>query len=123
MATVKSYTDLSQSKVIAKILPLDSANLWWSRACIINDESLHIGYSVEPINLSQFKYTDEDIPCWSLSALLNVLPYPTLYQQGDGAWGLDAWVEQVKPYSVKNAICEVDACVEMIIKLHEQKLL
>jgi hypothetical protein len=46
-----------------------------------------------------------------------------LYKQRDGAWGLDVWVEQVKPYSVKNAIYEIDACYEMIIKLNELNLL
>lgn len=131
MATIKRYTDLSQSKVLAKILQLESADMHYNNVSIkgINyvDEHradlMEYNRAINVLSKCTINPLFEVIPCWSLSALLNVLPYPTLYQQGDGAWGLDAWVEQVKPYSVKNAICEVDACVEMIIKLHEQKLL
>lgn len=131
MATIKSYTDLEQSKKLAEILPLESADMHYNNVSIkgINYVDEHRAELMEYITaktvLSKYMINPlfEVIPCWSLAALLNVLPYPTLYQQGDGAWGLDAWVEQVKPYSVKNAICEVDACVEMIIKLHEEKLL
>ena len=27
---IKSYTDLEQSKKLAKILPLESADMWWN---------------------------------------------------------------------------------------------
>lgn len=116
---MKSYTDIEQSKKLAEILPLESADTIWN---LTNPDLPNI--RAIPYEYSDYNNKNLDIiPAWSLAALLHVLPYPTLYQQGDGAWGLDVWVEQVKPYSVKNAICEVDACVEMIIKLHEQKLL
>ena len=108
---MKSYTDLEQSKKLAEFLPLESADMFYRNNGV--DAKLMWEH-----NAHKVKY-----PCWSLAALLDVLPYPTLHQQGDGAWGLDVWVEQVKPYSVKNAICEVDACYEMILKLHEQNLL
>lgn len=126
---MKSYTDLNQSKKLAEILSLESADMKWF---VPADNE---GEFIEEVNFinNKSEYTLFDrvtdwndtpyLPCWSLVALLHVLPYPTLHQQRDGAWGLDVWVEQVKPYSVKNAICEVDACYEMIIKLHEQKLL
>lgn len=108
---MKAYTDIEQSKKLAEILPLESADMFY------RDNGIDVKLMWEH---NAQKVTD---PCWSLAALLSVLPYPTLYQQRDGAWGLDVWVEQVKPYSVKNAICEVDACYEMIIKLKGLKKL
>lgn len=131
MATIKRYTDLSQSKVLAKILQIESADMHYNNVSIkgINyvdehrAELMEYNRAIKVLSKYTINPLFEIIPCWSLAALLNVLPYPTLYQQRDEAWGLDVWVEQVKPYSVKNAICEVDACVEMILKLNELNLL
>lgn len=120
---MKNYTDLPQSKKLAEILPLESADMCYLHTHS-SDKHHYMTSLISYSECNKLPYIDEDcIPCWSLAALLEVLPYPTLYQQGDGAWGLDVWVEQVKPYSVKNAICEVDACYEMILKLNELKLL
>ena len=116
---MKICTNIEQSKKLAEFLPKENADMYWSM-----DEIPFLAFPVNDI-VTDWEYAEENgmLPAWSLAALLEVLPYPTLYQQGDGAWGLDAWVEQVKPYSVKNAICEVDACVEMILKLHELNIL
>ena len=73
---MKSYTDLEQSKKLAEILPIESADMWWSRCTITDfgDNTLKVSYAIEPCNISQFKNTKEDIPCWSLAALLRVIP-------------------------------------------------
>ena len=65
MATIKSYTDIFQSKKLAEILPLESADMWWSRCTITDfgDGVLKVSYAVEPCNISQFRNTKEDIPC------------------------------------------------------------
>ena len=110
---MKGYTNLEQSKKLAEILPLESADMRYTP----------LGDMTHPWVWTDTFIEKDAVPCWSLAALLDVLPYPTLYQQGDGVWGLDVWVEHVKPYSEKNAICEIDACVAMIERLHEQKLL
>ena len=116
----KVFTSLEQSKKLAKILPITSIDFVW---CIFSDGSTRL-LRMDDWEVSEYaKSNVEIIPCFSLVSLLEALPYPTLYQQRDGAWGLDVWVEQVKPYSVKNAICEIDACYEMILKLHDLKLL
>ena len=116
----KVFTSLEQSKKLAKILPITSIDFAW---CIFSDGSTRL-LRMDDLEVSEYaKSNVEIIPCFSLSALLEVLPYPTLYRQRDGSWGLDVWFEQVKPYSVKNAICEIDACYEMILKLHDLKLL
>lgn len=128
MTTIKSYSDLYQSKKLAKILPLESADMHYNVVGDVVIGDYQSGMSSARSVAKAYKKNPDEFaknvtPCWSLAALLEALPYPTLYQQRDGAWGLDVWVEQVKPYSVKNAICEIDACYEMILKLHELKML
>ena len=75
MATIKSYTDLSQSKKLAEILPLESADMCYLPTHI-GDEH-HFIASLSPYSMCS-KMTDVSIkyctPCWSLAALLNILP-------------------------------------------------
>lgn len=59
---MKSYTDIEQSKELAKILPFESADLCY------NDGEPRIGYASLAIK------RDDYFPCWSLSALIQVLP-------------------------------------------------
>lgn len=123
MATIKSYTDLEQSKKLAEILPLESADMYWSRCTITDfgDGVLKVSYTVEPCNISQFRNTKEDIPCWSLSALLGVLPDYTLQTNTDGT--VFVVCESKKPMISDAYDNPVDACVAMIEKLHELKML
>lgn len=129
MATIKSHTDLPQSKKLAEFLPLESADMKWF---VPADNE---GEFIEEVNFinSKSEYTLFDkvtdwndtpyIPCWSLSALLDILPYPTLGQHANELWSLTAWVDTVIPYSVDGYDNKIDACVAMIEKLHEEKLL
>jgi len=113
---MKSYTDLSQSKKLAEFLPIESADMFW--LVLGNTPRVHV--LTEPIsNYSQW----ESYPCWGLAKLLDILPYPTLAQHANGLWSLTAWVGTVKPYSVDGYDNKIDACYEMIIKLHELKML
>jgi hypothetical protein len=78
-----------------------------------------------------------DIPCWSLAALLNVLPNNEHIDTtiSRGSWKIEPveylpniwWCEyeDTKNQTEFNISADnpVDACVEMIEKLHEQKLL
>ena len=123
MATIKSYTDLEQSKKLAEILPHESADMYWSRCTITDfgDGVLKVSYTVEPCNISQFRNTKEDIPCWSLSALLGVLPDYTLQTNTDGT--VFVVCESKKPMISDAYDNPVDACVAMIEKLHELKML
>ena len=67
---MKSYTDIEQSKKLADILPIESADMWWrngnapDRLQFITP-TFNEGYCQEP---------DVDIPCWSLAALKEQLP-------------------------------------------------
>ena len=123
MATIKSYTDLEQSKKLAEILTLESADMYWSRCTITDfgDGVLKVSYTIEPCNISQFINTKEDIPCWSLSALLGVLPDYTLQTNTDGT--VFVVCESKKPMISDAYDNPVDACMAMIENLHELKLL
>lgn len=74
---------------------------------IPRNNSLNIGY-------------DDDIPCWSLAALLDVLPNYQLQTQDDGIGLLCSCNGKFNIITEDNA---VDACVAMIEKLHELNLL
>lgn len=119
---MNNYTSLEQSKILAKILSIESADMCFNRFRNNNMPPLMTPYSRfnEFFNMETPAFL---IPCWSLAALLDVLPYPTLAQHANGLWSLTAWVEKVETYSVEGCDNKIDACYEMILKLHDQKLL
>ena len=112
---MKSYTDLKQSKKLAKFLPLESADM---RFCFSHTLGGRITGHYPMIGREPSMGT---IPCWSLAALLSVLPYPHLEQNYKGKWCCRT--EYAGTTYLWEADSPVDACYEMIIKLHEQKLL
>lgn len=133
MTTIKSYTDISQSKKLAEILPIESADMWHQ----------HIGFEHRSDNSEVPMYlptvirickTDVDIPCWSVAALLSVLPdeitddgnvYRNMVFRLKGKYiiqypRLTTLWPSLLSVEADNII---DACYEMIIKLHEHKML
>lgn len=113
---MKVFTSIEQSKKLAEILPLESADMYWW----YNGQK----YYVETIDHNDFQKSD--IFAWSLAALLEVFECPTLTQDkiGDGKTG---WMVSAYPngcrYDSNWYDNPIDACVEMIIKLHELKML
>lgn len=109
MTTIKSYTDLEQSKKLAKILPLESADMnYWCGTQI-------------RIGGHRTMDKDLDVPCWSLAALLSVVSEVSLNSFKDGNW--NAMVQQNGKMIYGDATNSVDACYELILKLHEQNLI
>ena len=135
---MKGYTNLEQSKKLAGILPIESADHHyvrkitdfmgkpvdgkWSNPKYGNPNSKHANYMAQ--NFTSYELT----PCWSLVALLEVMPKQlgrytlTLY------WCDDSWCcsyiddgSEIKETSSANN--PVDATVEMIVKLKEKDLL
>ena len=111
---MKSYTDLEQSKKLAEILPLESADMYYACGAIAPDIMIS--------NKQDYKcYT----VCWSLSALLEIIPQIKL--------------DNIKQYDKKHWRCcayfasdwhdsdwhynPIDACYEVILKLNELKML
>ena len=67
MAKIKSHTDLEQSKKLAEILSIESADMYYEPSA---------GFNTQPseVRLGNIKYAHPlSIPCWSLAALLNII--------------------------------------------------
>lgn len=119
---MKSYTHIEQSKKLAEFLSLESADM--CHKCI-GDESYDI--IVRPYSEYYEKYKllviSKDfnaIPCWSLTALLNILPSGKALIHDKGSHGYKCICKNIDSYLYDNP---VDACVDLIIKLKEEKLL
>lgn len=119
---MKAYTDLEQSKKLAEILPIESADMWYwhfPTAPTYNDYGYPMFHKGEDIR---------NVPCWSLAALLGVLPNKLQIAlaindfQGDRKEKYAIGSVEHDKYDCF-ADNPVDACYEMIIKLHEQELL
>lgn len=117
MATIKSYSDLQQSKKLAEILPLESADMVYVHTIDLEgDEHYNIDFrNNQPL-------FEDDISAWSLAALLGVIPKPDLVQNSERTWLVRSWVNSY-PWSVGGYSNPVDACYEMILKLNELKML
>ena len=141
MATIKSFTDLSQSKTLSKILLIESADMYYEEVCnlpkaIIGNYIFHN----QCMEDKDYKKLSNPVlsPAWSLAALLSVLPFHLIvnnqrYEFSMGK-GLDKNGETyVIQYAIFNTnfylhLTEyynnpIDACYEMIIKLRELNML
>ncbi len=113
---MKAYTDFEQSKKLAEILPLENADMRYERVCFDRPPKKCWYVKLSP----PFK-SDDIIPCWSLTALMDVLDRGALFKTPEG-WVCQAYVgaEAITSYYYSNPI---DACIEIISELHKQKLL
>ena len=140
---MKSYTDLEQSKKLAEILPLESADMFC--ADVFNKEEGTHSYNFHILStwgcntFEELKDRENKfvhfIPCWSLAALLEQLDDEITDDNGNDynltivkeslqyqLYYHDSW-GQVEDIETNYYDDLVDACVEMIEKLHKQKLL
>ena len=67
---MKAFTDIEQSKKLAKILPHESADMGYIPSEEDNDGNTL--YTAE--FKSEFIFGEDCIPCWSLAALIDILP-------------------------------------------------
>jgi hypothetical protein len=68
-------TTIEQSKHLLELgLDQKTADMWWSNRFVYWQPTPMIGISTEQHQLYTFKWCDEDVPAWSLSALLEVIP-------------------------------------------------
>lgn len=115
---MKAYTDILQSKKLAKILPLESADMYYEWP---NKKNVHF---------KDDKYSGMGLSCWSLASLLDVLSNTAHSIDEDGSvdlcdyknieWSLCLTNTNVGLFTANNP---VDACYQMIIKLHEIEML
>lgn len=119
MATIKSYTDLHQSQRLAKILNHESADMAYIASATDDDgETLYTAEYKSEIIIHE---ADDYINCWSLAALLSVVSEVSLNSFKDGNW--NAMVKQNGKMIYGDTDNPVDACYELILKLHEQNLI
>ena len=135
MATIKSYTDIEQSRKLAKILPLESADMEYlaikenglliAKIPFVKDDS--------EVEDSAYSHIYDRIVCWSLATLRNLLP-PAIKPNKDlylfeshntfnNSWVYRYYNEDDTSYLYYNNTSEIDVCYEMILKLHELNLL
>ena len=80
---MKAYTDLEQSKKLAEILPLESADMHYNNVSIkgINyvdehrAELMEYNRAIKVLSKYTINPLFEVIPCWSLAALLGLMPF------------------------------------------------
>ena len=127
----KICTDIEQSKKLIELgIDRNTADMYWFNRHInltetkyelfvVDKSDKHIdffnSYSVAVDN-------NEIIPAWSLAALLDILKYPSLTQDVENKWSIMDWTGAYpkSEYGFDNSI---DACYEMIMRLHELNLL
>ena len=121
---MKSYTDLEQSKKLVEFLPVESADMCYRahrEECGILDFL---------ITLCPHQFAGEySVPCWSLTALLNIISNRIYSIDEDANLILSSYKNIKWDLSINNLDIEVtkldpiDACMEMIYKLKEMNLL
>lgn len=123
---MKAYTDIEQSKKLAEMLPLESADMTWCFDDIAEEPFIF------PYRLNIYE-DSKDVPAWSLAVLLEQIPSDlgseTLTIEKDDSepfkYGLnyhDRWGRE-DDIQTKYYDNLVDACYEMILMLNEQKIL
>lgn len=110
---MKAYTDIEQSKKLAKFLPIKSADM---RFCFSHTLSGRIIGHYPMIGREPSSGT---IPCWSLAALFNTLPkivnLETLFVETSPS----LWHIGYRNVYTARATNLVDAAFEMIVWLKE----
>ena len=129
---MKAYTDLEQSKKLAEILPIESADMHWQ---YIEEDNGQLQWFCFPKDFSINE--NESILAWSLAALFDLLPNN---EHIDTTISRGGWKIDIVEYVPNTWWCEyeddknqtefntsednpVDACVNMILKLKEKNLL
>jgi hypothetical protein len=149
---MKAYTDLEQSKKLAELLPPESADMYY----YYTEEELTLKGSLEvyhvhiPFNKANYEWykstKDSYTPCWSLAALLDILPneistgenfwdkyqiHIRKYNDGENstlhqiAYGNDrgfsgSWHDMINTGEKEDLI---DCCYQMILNLNKLNLL
>ena len=126
----KSYTDLEQSKNLAEILPIESADMTWGKIA----ESLTEDFTWKPtvgldraIKDNLFSYRNGYVlPCWSLAALLKLIPkeqHPILMLNAHYKWVCAICKPISFTYKPTVGDNPLEAVFEMLCYLKENKLL
>lgn len=117
---MKAFTDIEQSKKLAEILPIESADMCY-RIVAYNPDDTHV---YQPYCF--VKTLESDIPCWSLAALLSVFSLPRLMldeqEDGERGWFVSHYTDDYR-YDSYYKDEPIDACYNLILQLKERNLL
>lgn len=133
---MKSYTNLEQSRKLSEILPVESADQTWERIAIAGT-NLDVPEEMQYWHNGNTPYilnSKIGIPCWGLTALLDIFPCSKespIVNLTRGGWNpsftrrwFATWEDENKNIFFScDGTSPVDAVVELIMKLHEQKLI
>ena len=118
---MKAYTDKEQSKKLAEILPPESAD---NVIVLFGDRegTKTVVMPKETLDIIKTPFTDirKTTMCWSIAALLDTLTNYQLQTHDDGIGLLCSCKGKFNIVTAENP---VDACYELILKLHELNLL
>lgn len=115
---MRGYTTIEQSKVLAGILPIESADM-----CYYYKDDIP---QLVPFSKHNNRFY---IPCWSLAALLDIMPdriddshFLTLDKEGKEYC---CCYEDINGNSFKHEFADnaIDACYKMIELLHKENLI
>ena len=116
MATIRAYTTIEQSKVLAEILSLESADM------IFDGVGYKLG--IPKVKPCGYVKSPNTLPCWSLAALLEELNrncWKVSLKCCGAEW--DMTYDDGERYISVSADYAIDACYEMILKLNKLNLL
>ena len=124
----KICTSIEQSKKLIELgIDINTADMHYSTWTILNEgEYILSPNQGETIEELQEDYGNQVIPAWSLSALFDILPDDTNIIKDKSDTENEKYMctvgvkGDIIPTFGKNP---VDACYEMILKLHEFKIL
>ena len=127
---MRAFTSIEQSKQLAKILPIESADMRYGYIAPYeySDRMYDGGYDEIPYpkdflkknpNFSENEY-DGELPAWSLAALLEQFDDAAGLAKDYGFWFC---YDNRKSCYTKHYDNPIDACYEMIVKLKEKGLM
>ena len=110
----KDYTSVEQSQKLIKLgIDKTTSDMHYDK------HSLENYYSPIPI-IGKYSEIHDQLPCWSLSALLEILPPGKILLHDKGGLGYKCICNNIDTDFHDNP---VDACFEMIVELNELKML
>ena len=130
MAIIKSYTSVEQSRKLAEILPLESADMKWYfwKSEIDAPKLPTFGYSKDAAE--NYKSTEAVyLPCWSLTALMNFIESLGKVEINFNCSSNKYWVnvhfESIGSFCQDHELYDskIDALIAIIKKLKSRNLL
>lgn len=117
---MKSYTDIKQSKKLAEMLPVESADCCYF---VVKENGEVIPtpgfFDIKELKKEE-KFLNEVtfIPCWSLAALLEVMPKPDLYMVSADLWGCATFFKEGSIHGYGETA--IQAAYDTIVKMFER---